>query len=165
MFRVELLGLVSPDYARDDVFVLILLMPPFTSCAYGIAAACMMFTGHTGVILVNSVVLAVLNTGLTYALIPRYGMTGAAIATAIATSVLTAVQMIELAWLEGVRIRWRAVARPTSAVLARCVARRRGRDSAHLPIAGKLAVVASACAIHIAALFAFRPATVATSAA
>jgi O-antigen/teichoic acid export membrane protein len=64
------------------------------------------------VTLANSFCVAILNTALTYMLIPRYGMVGAAVATAVATTITSGLQMIELRRLEGVAIPWKAVWRP-----------------------------------------------------
>lgn len=112
VLRKDVLHLVSHAYGDRSLFVAILLIPPFTNCAYGMAGACLMFTGHTRVTLANSFSVAILNTALTYVLIPRYGMVGAALATAIATTLTSGLQMIELWRLEGVAIPWKAVWRP-----------------------------------------------------
>jgi O-antigen/teichoic acid export membrane protein len=152
VFRGDLLHLISPDYGHDSLFVVILLIPPFTSCAYGLAGACLMFTGHSRVTLANSASIAVVNTGLLFFLIPRLGTLGAALATAIATTVMTALQMIELARLEGVAIRWREVWRPHVAFLLALVPVAVTWDPARLPFGAKLGVAAGACAIYIAVL-------------
>jgi O-antigen/teichoic acid export membrane protein len=112
VFREDLLRLISPDYGHDSLFVVILLIPPLGNCAYGLAGACLMFTGHSRTTLANSLSIAILNTGLTFLLIPPCGMLGAAVATAMATSLMTGLQMIELWKLERVAIRWRAVWKP-----------------------------------------------------
>lgn len=112
VLRRDVLHLVSHAYGDHSLFVAILLIPPFTNCAYGMAGACLMFTGHTRVTLANSFSVAILNTALTYLLIPRYGMVGAALSTAVATTIMSGLQMIELRRLEGVVIPWKAVWRP-----------------------------------------------------
>lgn len=112
VLRTDVLRLVSESYTGNSLFVAVLLIPPLTNCAYGMAGACLMFTGHSKVTLSNSLCVALLNTGFTYLLIPRYGMLGAAVATALATSITTGLQMIELWRLEGLRIRWAAVWKP-----------------------------------------------------
>ena len=112
VLRKDILHLISHSYGEHSGFVALLLIPPFTSCAYGMAGACLMFTGHSRITLVNSFCVAILNTGFTYLLIPRYGMTGAALATALATSITTGLQMLELSRYEQVAISWRAVWRP-----------------------------------------------------
>jgi O-antigen/teichoic acid export membrane protein len=110
--RTDVMRLVSESYVGNSLFIVVLLIPPLTNCAYGMAGACLMFTGHSKVILTNSLCVALLNTGLTYLLIPRYGMLGAAVATAVATSITTGLQVFELWRLEGLRIRASAVWKP-----------------------------------------------------
>jgi O-antigen/teichoic acid export membrane protein len=112
VLREDVMRLVSRAYGNHSLFVAVLLIPPFTSCAYGIAGSCLFYAGHSRVTLANSSLVALLNTGFNYMLIPRYGMLGAASATALATSLTTGLQMIELWWIEGVRIRWKAVWKP-----------------------------------------------------
>jgi O-antigen/teichoic acid export membrane protein len=118
VLRKDVLHLVSSSYGENSTFVAVLLIPPFTNCAYGMAGASLMFTGHSRVTLANSFSVALLNTLFTVLLIPRYGMLGAAVATAIATSLTTGLQMIELYKLEGVRIPWSAVWRPHVGLVA-----------------------------------------------
>ncbi len=112
LLREDLMRLVSRAYGGHSLFIAVLLIPPFTSCAYGIAGSCLFYAGHSRVTLFNSSLVALLNTGFNYVLIPRYGLLGAASATALATSLTTLLQMLELWWIEGVRIRWKAVWKP-----------------------------------------------------
>jgi O-antigen/teichoic acid export membrane protein len=152
VLRGDLLHLVSHDYGRDSLFVVVLLIPPFTSCAYGLAGACLMFTGHSRMTLANSLAIAVINTALTFVLIPRFGMLGAALATAAATTTMTALQMIELARLEGVAIRWRAVWRPHVGLACALVPVLIAWDPARLSPLGKAGVLGISCAIYAAVL-------------
>ncbi|HEX7478913.1 MAG TPA: polysaccharide biosynthesis C-terminal domain-containing protein [Polyangiales bacterium] len=112
VLRDDVMRLISHSYGDHSTFIVLLLIPPFTSCAYGIAGSCLFYAGHSRVTLINSSLVALLNTGFNFVMIPRYGMLGAAIATALATSLTTALQMIELWWIEGVCIRWSAVWKP-----------------------------------------------------
>lgn len=112
VLREDVLRLVSSTYGKDSAFVAVLLVPPLTNCAYGMAGASLMFTGHSRVTLANSFSIALFNTVFTYLLIPRYGMLGAAIATALATSMIMLLQMIELWKIENVGIAWSAVWKP-----------------------------------------------------
>jgi O-antigen/teichoic acid export membrane protein len=78
----------------------------------GLAGNLVTYAGRSGWTLTNSALIAVLNTGFCTLLIPRYGLLGAALATALATTLVSSLQMIELRWLEGVAIRVRAVYKP-----------------------------------------------------
>jgi O-antigen/teichoic acid export membrane protein len=142
VLREDVLRLISPEYARPSQFVAVLLIPPFTNCAYGMAGACLMFTGHSRVILANSFSVAILNTAFTYLLIPRYGMMGAAVATALATSITTAGQLFELRALEGVAVPWRAVWKPHAGLALGLLAVLLVWDPATLPWAGRCSLAA-----------------------
>ncbi|MES1164203.1 MAG: polysaccharide biosynthesis C-terminal domain-containing protein [Verrucomicrobiota bacterium] len=148
VFRADLLGLVSPDFRRTSLFVVVQLIPPFTSCAYGLAGASLMFTGHSRTTLANSISVAVFNTGLVVVLVPRYGPMGAAVATAIASSTMTALQMIELFWLERVAIRWRYVRLPHLGLAAGLLPLILLWDPARLSAAGRAGAAALACGIY-----------------
>lgn len=146
--RADILGLVSPDYRRSSLFVLVQLIPPFMSCAYGLAGACLMFTGHSRTTLANSVGVAALQSALLYGLVPRHGMLGAAVATAISSSVMTILQMIELYRLERVAIRWRAVSRPHLGLALGAIPALVAWDPARWSFGGRLLVAALGLAVY-----------------
>ena len=112
VLRDDIMILIDPSYAGDTTFMAVLLLPPFLSCAFGLAGNCIVFTGHSRWNLVNSLLVAGLNTAFNLWLIPPYGLLGAAVATAMAASAITLLQLIELYLLEGVRLTldavWRA---------------------------------------------------------
>lgn len=112
VLRDDILAFIDPAYTGDTRFVLYLLVPPLLSCAVGLAGNYIVFTGHTRWTLLNSAVVAALNTGLNLVLIPRHGLLGAAVATAIASAVVSTLQLVELRALERVRLRWREVYPP-----------------------------------------------------
>lgn len=111
--RTDILRFVDRSYAQaDNAFFLVLLIPPLLSTAFGLAGNCIVFTGHSRFNLLNSVLVAALNTGFCTLLIPPYGLMGAAIATALASSLITILQLVELKWLEGVGLRFAQVYKP-----------------------------------------------------
>lgn len=89
LLRGDLLRLFHPSFTDSTAFMLPLLVPPLISMTVGLSANILVMTGHTGYNLANSITAAVANIGLNYFFIPRLGLTGAAIATAL-TSVLNA---------------------------------------------------------------------------
>lgn len=137
VLREDVLHLVSSTYGKNSLFVAVLLIPPLTNCAYGMAGACLMFTGHSRVTLANSFSIALLNTLFTYLLIPRYGMLGAAVATALATSMIMLLQMIELRKIENVGIGWSAVWKPHVGLLLGLIVVGLLWDPASLPPLGR----------------------------
>ncbi len=169
VLRDDVLSLVDEAYSGDSLFIALLLLPPLGSCAYGLAGNCLVYTGHTRWTLLNSLTVAALNTVLNLLLIPRLGLTGAALATVIATSLVTALQMIELRALEGIAIRWRDVGRPHLGLAAAVVVLVVLWDPASLPHLGaRLAVALLLSAVFVAVavpLPALRPAAPARGAA
>ena len=118
VLRDDAMALADPSYRGDSLFVAVLLIPPFINCAYGLAGNCLMFTGHSGWTLANSLAVALLNTWLNWLLIPAYGLLGGAIATTIAVALVSAAQLVELRALEGLTLRWRDVLAPHLALAA-----------------------------------------------
>lgn len=116
ILRRDILALVDPSYAREgDQFILMLLIPASVSCALGLAGNFVTYTGHTRVTLMNGILIGVLNTGLNLLWIPRYGLMGAASATALSAIIVGALQVVELRMLESVRIRPRDAWMPYAA--------------------------------------------------
>lgn len=108
ILRRDILSLVDASYARDgDLFILVLLIPASVSCAFGLAGNFITYTGHTRVNLVNGILIGALNTTLNLLWIPKYGLMGAASATAVSAAIVGLLQLIELRILERVAIRVR----------------------------------------------------------
>ena len=118
VLRNDLMRLFDPRYADDTLFIALLLISPFVNCALGLAANGLTFAGHGRWNLVNSIFVGGLNTALNYLLIPRYGMWGAAMATAVAGVMLRLFQTLQLAVLEQLWIRPKDVYKPYVALAA-----------------------------------------------
>ncbi len=112
ILRDDVLVLIDASYIGDTRFMALLLIPPFLSCAVGLAGNSIVFTGHARWNLLNSLLVAGLNTGFNLWLIPRYGLLGAAMATALAASLVSALQIVELGLLERIWLRPSAVWQP-----------------------------------------------------
>jgi O-antigen/teichoic acid export membrane protein len=118
VLRTDLLRVVDASYAEaDNAFMLLLLIPPLLSCAFGLAGNCIVYTGHSLYNLLNSVTVALFNTAFNYLLIPRFGLIGAALATAVASTLITVLQLIELRALEHVSLRAAAIYKPLVGLL------------------------------------------------
>ncbi|MFW5877002.1 MAG: lipopolysaccharide biosynthesis protein [Myxococcota bacterium] len=112
VLRDDIMRFVDEAYVGDTTFMLLLMIPPFLSCAFGLAGNCVTYCGHSRWTLFNSVVVAVLNTVFNVVFIPRWGLLGAALATALAAGLISVLQLVELRLLEGVGLRWREVYKP-----------------------------------------------------
>jgi len=112
VIRDDIMILVDPGFVGDTLFIVLLLVPPYLSCATGLAGNCIVYTKHTRWNLLNSIIVAVLNTGFNLLFIPLWGLLGAAFATMFASTLVSGLQLVELWYLERVTIRWSAVAKP-----------------------------------------------------
>lgn len=74
----------------------------FVTTVLGPAANAQVAFGQTRLLAYNSVVAAVVDLGVSFALVPSEGITGAAIAWALANAVYTALSLAELAYFTGV---------------------------------------------------------------
>lgn len=122
VLRSDLMLVAHKTYTGDTTFMLWLLVPPFLSCAYGLAGNCIVYTGHTTWTLFNSLLVAGLNTLFNWWMIPIWGLAGSAAATAIASLLVALLQVVELQKLEKVHLRWSAVWHPHVGMLLGMVA-------------------------------------------
>ncbi len=144
VLRDDIMGFVDPRYAGDSRFMLFLLVPPFLSCAFGLAGNCITYCGHSRWTLLNSTLVALLNTGFNLLLIPSYGLWGAAVATALSAALVCALQLVELRMLERVSLRWRDVYKPHVGLVAAALALLAVWDPAELPGLGVRVAFAAA---------------------
>jgi O-antigen/teichoic acid export membrane protein len=92
----------GPNYAVIILPLQITVVGAFLTTAFGPAANAQVAFGQTRLLAYNSVVAAAVDLGLSFALVPSEGITGAAIAWAVANAVYTALSLVELAWITGV---------------------------------------------------------------
>ncbi len=145
VLRDDVLVLVDQAYAgAQSGFVVVLLIAPLASCLFGLAGNFVAYTGHAAVNLMNGVAIAGINTALNFFLIPRLGLIGAALATAISLVIVITAQNIELYVLERVRITLRALAWPLAGLLIATAALIFFWDPAHSMTLGARLALASA---------------------
>lgn len=102
--RRELLLVFDASYTHDSSFVLWLAVPPLLSCAFGLAGNVIVMTGHSRWNLLNAILTAVTTVALAFAFIPRWGLVGAAAATALSSLVVSGLQVVEVKRLVGVGV-------------------------------------------------------------
>jgi O-antigen/teichoic acid export membrane protein len=98
MFAPVLLSVFGPGFVEGQTALTILALAMLVSMAAGPASPILLMAGHSVANTTNSAVALVLNVGLNLVLIPRYGMTGAAIAWAVSIVVNNVAAVVEL-WL------------------------------------------------------------------
>lgn len=94
-------------WGESRLFPWLLTAGPLMSCFFGFAGNLLLMTGHARLLLLNAAASATLNLGLSLWLAPRYGLLGAALATAVSNVAISSLQIAEAARVEGYRFTWR----------------------------------------------------------
>jgi O-antigen/teichoic acid export membrane protein len=81
-----------------------LLIGPLLACATGLSGNILVMTGHNLWNLTNSVLLLLVLSGLNWLWIPRYGLTGASLATMVAITGLAGLQIVEVWYIHKIRV-------------------------------------------------------------
>ena len=118
VLRLDVLHLFDAAYDGSTVVMLLLLVPPFLAISCGLAGNIIIMTGHSMWNLFNAIVVAAVNIALNIVFIPRYGLTGAALATVIASTTLSALELIEVRRLLGVALIPAKIYKPYVAIAA-----------------------------------------------
>jgi O-antigen/teichoic acid export membrane protein len=104
IWRSHLLQLVDKSYTHPSGFLALLLLSTLIQSSLGLAGNYLVFMGHSGWNLFNSLAGAALNTALSLVLIPHFGLAGAALANCVTALVSAGAQVLEVRYLEGVRM-------------------------------------------------------------
>jgi O-antigen/teichoic acid export membrane protein len=117
VLREDLLRVFHGSFEGDSTFMLWLLVPPLLSCGFGLAGNVVVATGHSGYNLLNSALIFGANYVFNYLLIPPYGIVGAAVASALASTLFSAAQLVEARYLAGARLAPALIYKPWLAIL------------------------------------------------
>ncbi|MEM1041067.1 MAG: oligosaccharide flippase family protein [Bacteroidota bacterium] len=112
VLHTDLLRVFYPDYEDAAAFMLWLLLIPYLSTGFGLAGNVVVMTGHSRLNLFNSVSSGIINVALNFVLIPRFGLVGAAAASALGSLVTTVLQLFEAHWIVGVSMQLGVIYRP-----------------------------------------------------
>jgi O-antigen/teichoic acid export membrane protein len=122
VFREPVLALFGTEVTAGASVLAVLAAAKLANVAVGPSGYLLMMTDHQYVKVVNQLATATLNVVLNYVLILRYGLIGAAVATAVATAVMNLARLVEVWWYEGlVPYSW-ATLKPVGAVAVAAVA-------------------------------------------
>lgn len=150
ILRQDLLLLFHATFTADASFMLVLLIPPLLSCSFGLAGNIVVMSGYSLVNLGNSVFVATATLLFNALLIPRFGLMGAAMATMLASTVITLLQLVEARYLIGVRMDWRQLRAPYLAALPTALLLAALPPTAELPL--RLAEALLAVGVYAALL-------------
>ena len=97
LFPKKVLLLFGPAYLESSQILIILTVATLIQAAFGAAGPTLSMSGHTKLVLWNTIGAFTLNIGFNIWLIPEYGIIGAAMATLVSLLVLGLVRVIEVA--------------------------------------------------------------------
>lgn len=103
------LQIFTKDFNGDTGFVMALLILPYLDCSFGLAGNVITMTGHSKISLINSLTIGIINVGLNLVLIPKYGLLGAALASAIASGIMAVLLLSEMRFFLGIPLRLRFI--------------------------------------------------------
>jgi O-antigen/teichoic acid export membrane protein len=112
IFRLDLLQIIQPDFSGSTLYMLFLLPVPYFYCSFSLAGNIVTMTGHSKISLMNSLVVASSNFLLNLLLIPKFGLEGAAAASAAAMMILSMLELGEARYFVGAKLLLRNVFRP-----------------------------------------------------
>jgi len=96
------LGVFGSEFIRGYQALAILATAQFVDCTAGSIASCLAMTKYQRFNVYNTIVMAVTSLGFNIWLVPRMGMTGAALATAMSITLVNIARLIEGRVLLGV---------------------------------------------------------------
>jgi O-antigen/teichoic acid export membrane protein len=96
MYARPIMELFGSDFGPGAVALLILGIGQLVNAGMGQAGYVLVMTGRSGMVLANTIVLLLLSVVLDLALIPRYGLLGAAIAGSLAIALFSVLRVVEV---------------------------------------------------------------------
>lgn len=96
MFPGELLGIFGTDFREGTAALVVLAVAELVNAATGVCQSMIDMTGHTRVKLFNSFLWMALAVGGGFALIPRFGVLGAAVASLIAIVAVNVLSVVQV---------------------------------------------------------------------
>lgn len=101
IYRTELLALFGAEFATGGAILIVLAVAKFVDTVVGPSGYMLMMTDHQYLLLLNQWSFALLNIVLNYFFLLRFGVIGAAYASAIVLASLNLLRASEVYYLEG----------------------------------------------------------------
>ena len=99
MFSENLMALFGSQYVASSNILVILTIATFFQAVFGVAAPTLSMTGHTKLVLYNTLSVFVINLLLNSFLIPMMGPVGAAFSTLISLILIGIVRVIQVQYI------------------------------------------------------------------
>ncbi len=155
--REQLLWLYGPSYTTGVTAMGLMVCGHVVNGVLGLTGYVIVMSGRSGVFFWDNLIAAAVNLGLSFLLIPRYGITGAAVASLTSTSLLLGTIVVQAWWFERVHPFNRAFAKPFLAAAVAFFAEVCVRAIPVAPKARVFLVVAAGLIVYPAALLALKP--------
>ncbi len=102
LYPTAILGFFGQEYIAGSSVLMILAAGYFIDAMVGSNGFMLNMTGHERIVLANNITMAVMNIVMNLVLIPRLGIPGAAIATAISAGTINIAKFIEVKIFMGI---------------------------------------------------------------
>ncbi len=112
VYAPEILGLFGPEFVAGTTVLSLFVLAQLVNNAAGPSGFVLMMTDHQYLLVVNQWTFGVANVVLNYVFILRYGLVGAAMATAAVLAALNVVRVLEVRYLEGMTPYARSFTKP-----------------------------------------------------
>jgi O-antigen/teichoic acid export membrane protein len=107
IFHEAILGIFSRGYTAAGMVLVIVSFGNLVDMGTCVTGTLLLMMGKTRLILVDSIAVIAINIGLSFWLVPRFNIIGAAVATALTTIIINIVAFLEIYWLlRIVTFRW-----------------------------------------------------------
>lgn len=153
----DLLALYGPHYQGAATAMAVLVAAQLVNGVMGLTPYVIVMSGRSRLFFWDNLATAALNLVLSLLLIPRFGVTGAAVASLISVTALQGLLCLQAYWLEGVHPFGWPLGKPFLAASA-ALAAELGAGAAPLPGPARAAAVIAAGAVtYGSVLYALRP--------
>lgn len=102
LFAKPVLSIFGPNFVVGTAALYFLVLGELVNAAVGSSGYMLMMTGRPKINLMNSTILFVLTLVLGMILIPRFGLLGAALTSAISIATINTLRLIEVYYFEGI---------------------------------------------------------------
>ena len=121
IFAQPLLSIFGKDFVAGSSGLIILAFGALFNASTGVCGTIVTMTGHSKLSLANSIISLVVGVGLDLLLIPKWGLVGAAVASALCVVVLNILRLIEVYLLFRIQPYNRSFLKPLCAALVATV--------------------------------------------
>lgn len=112
LFSEPVLRLFGEDFVEGKMILYILCCVTLFNSVIGLSGQIIGMTGRSKLTFINALLAAMLNVLLNLAFIPKYGMVGAAVGTAISIAAVNVARVVEVFYLERMQMLSAAMLKP-----------------------------------------------------